>query len=82
MIIDNLYLIGKMFKNISLDSVRSGRTCPTNLGVRSCPVRKLICPNNVKHKLIPCRRSGLTTVMVGFVVHKNTDNILAKAWLL
>ena len=44
MIIDNLYLIGKMFENISLDSVRSSRTCPANLGVRSCPVRKLICP--------------------------------------
>ena len=33
-----------MFNNISPDSVRSGRTCPANLGVRSCPVRKLICP--------------------------------------
>ena len=33
-----------MSKNISLDSVRSGRICPANLGVRSCPVRKLICP--------------------------------------
>ena len=33
-----------MFQNISPDSVRSGRTCPANLGVRSCPVRKLICP--------------------------------------
>ena len=33
-----------MFKNISPDSVRSGRTCPENLGVRSFPVRKLICP--------------------------------------
>ena len=32
--IDNLYLVGKMFKNISPDSVRSGRTCPANLGVR------------------------------------------------
>ena len=28
----------------SPDLVRSGRTCPANLGVRSCPVRKLICP--------------------------------------
>ena len=37
-------LVGKMFKNISPDSVRSGRTCPANLGVRSRPVRKLICP--------------------------------------
>ena len=42
--IDNPYLVGKMFKNISPDSVRSGRTCPVNLGVPSCPVRKLICP--------------------------------------
>ena len=33
-----------MSKNISPDSVRCGRTCPANLGVRSCPVRKLICP--------------------------------------
>ena len=42
--IDNLYLIGKMFKNISPDSVWSGRSCPANLGVWSCPVRKLIRP--------------------------------------
>ena len=40
--IDNLYLAGKMFKNICLDSVWSGRTCLANLDVRSCPVRKLI----------------------------------------
>ena len=33
-----------MFRIISPDSVPSGRTCPANLGVRSCPVRKLICP--------------------------------------
>ena len=38
------YLYGKMFKNISPDSVRSVRTCPANLGVQSCPVKKLICP--------------------------------------
>ena len=37
-------LFGKMFENISPDSVQSGRTCPANLGVRSCPVRKLIFP--------------------------------------
>ena len=37
-------MAGKMFEKISPDSVRSGRTCPANLGVRSCPVRKLICP--------------------------------------
>ena len=41
---DNLNLVGKMFENISPDSVRSGRTCQANLGVRSCPVGKLICP--------------------------------------
>ena len=41
---NNLLLVGETFKNISPDSVRSGRTCPANLGVRSCPVRKLICP--------------------------------------
>ena len=34
----------KYLRNRSPDSVRSGRTCPANLGVRSCPVRKLICP--------------------------------------
>ena len=30
-----VYLYGKMFKNISPYAVRSGRTCPPNLGVRS-----------------------------------------------
>ena len=39
-----VFLCSKMFKNVSPDLVRSGRTCPANLGVRSCPVRKLICP--------------------------------------
>ena len=33
-----------MYKNISPDSVLCGRTCPANLGVRSYPVLKLICP--------------------------------------
>ena len=42
--IDNPYLVAKIFENISPDSVRFGRTCPANLAVRSCPVRKLICP--------------------------------------
>ena len=42
--IGNPYLVGKMFKNISSDSVRSGRTCLANLSVRSGPVKKLICP--------------------------------------
>ena len=34
------YALGK---NLGPDLVRSGRTRPANLGVRSCPVRKLIC---------------------------------------
>ena len=42
--IDNLYLVRKMFKSIRPDSVLSSRTCLANLGVRSCPVRKLIRP--------------------------------------
>ena len=33
-----------MLKNISPDLVQLGRTCPANFGVRSCTVRKLICP--------------------------------------
>jgi hypothetical protein len=41
---DNPYLVCKMFRNISPDLVRCGRTCRANLCVRSCPVRKLICP--------------------------------------
>ena len=39
-----------MFKN--LESVQSSRTCPANLGVRSCPVRKLICPVQLSPNLI------------------------------
>ena len=34
----------KCLRNRSPDSVGSGRTCLANLGVRSCLVRKLICP--------------------------------------
>ena len=37
-------MVNKVFRNISLDSVRSGSTCPANLGVQSCPVRKLTFP--------------------------------------
>ena len=44
------YLYGKIFKIISPDSVQSGRTCPANLGVQSCPVRKLICPVRLSPK--------------------------------
>ena len=49
--IDNPYLVCKMFENISLDLVLSGRTCPANLGVRSCPVRKLMCLVQLSPKL-------------------------------
>ena len=38
------YFVCKIFKNISPDLVWSCRTCLANLGVRSCSVRKLICP--------------------------------------
>jgi hypothetical protein len=48
-----------MFKNICPDLVQSGRICPANLGVQSCPVRKLICsvqlspnPNICQYSLI------------------------------
>ena len=33
--IDNPYLVGEMFNNVSPYSVRFGRTCPANLGVQS-----------------------------------------------
>ena len=33
-----------MFINVNLDLVRSSKTRLANLGVRFCPVRKLICP--------------------------------------
>ena len=57
--IDSLYMEGKMLKNISPDSVRSGRTCPANLDVRSCPVRKLICPVRSSPTLRLCDSSCL-----------------------
>ena len=40
--LEKQYLVCKMFKNISLDSVWSGRTCPSNSDVQSCPARKLM----------------------------------------
>ena len=39
-----------MFKNISPCLVRSCKTCPANLGVRSCLVKKLICPVRLSPK--------------------------------
>ena len=44
------YLVCKIFRNVSPDLVRSGRTRPANLGVLSCPVRKLICPVQLSPK--------------------------------
>ena len=46
-----------MFKNISLDSVWSGETCLANLGVQSCPVRKLISIPS------PVETSGLLNIL-------------------
>ena len=37
-------IIHTCVKNVSLVPVQSVRTCPANFGVRSCPIRKLICP--------------------------------------
>ena len=54
--IDNLYLEGKMFKDVSSDSALSGRTCLANLGVWSCLVRKLVCP--VRFRPIKMRRNN------------------------
>ena len=44
------------------DSVQSGRTCLANLGVRSFPVRKLICPVRQSPKLNP--KSKLFSIYV------------------
>ena len=41
----------KCLKNISPDLFPSDRTCPANSGVRSCPVRKLICPMSIPLKV-------------------------------
>ena len=59
-----------MFKNVSPDLVRSGRTCPENLGVWSCPVRKLICPV----RLSPNRNT--ITVSHFFVKRMNKETTL------
>ena len=79
--IDNLYFVGKMFKNVSPDSVRSGRTCPANLGVRFCPDRKLICPvwssPNLEQKcLFMCFNAHRTHIGGGFCpnVEKSLNN--------
>ena len=54
-----------MSKNISPDSVWSGRTCPANLGVLSCPVRKLICPVRSS----PIAKGGGTQLWTTSLVH-------------
>ena len=50
-----------MFKNVSPDLVWSGRTRPANLGVRSCPVSKLICPVRLSPKLPKCPKAAQTS---------------------
>ena len=51
--INNPYLVSEMFKDISPGSIRSSRTCPAYLGIRSCPVRKLICPVRLSPRFQP-----------------------------
>ena len=60
-----------MFRNISPDSVRSGRTCPANLGVRSCPVRKLICPvrSSPKRYVLPFNKGAHKDVRSNSIVY-------------
>ena len=65
---NNLLLVGETFKNISPDSVRSGRTCPANLGVRSCPVRKLICPVRSSPRFLAFNSSSFKPIPKYFVI--------------
>ena len=61
-----------MFKNVSPDLVRSGRTRLANLGVRSCPVRKLICP--VWLSTIANWTCQLVKIYsMGFILHISTN---------
>ena len=82
-----LYLYGKMFKNVSPDSVQSGRTCPANLGVGSSPVRKLIYPvirhmSNC-HEKFDCAAYGTESlfsfVFFRFVIRLVDHDILISA---
>ena len=56
-IIDNPYLVGKIFKNISPDSVWSSRTCPANLGVWSCLVMKFQKSSPVQPYILLCSKT-------------------------
>ena len=64
--IDNLNLLGKMFKNISPDSVWSGRTSPANLGVGFCLVRKFIWPVQLSPS---ATETGLSALLL--INHRN-----------
>ena len=63
------YQVRTMFKNISPDLVRSGRTCPVNLGVHSCPVRKLICPVRLSPRRYPYKMSNIKFVQSGSLLY-------------
>ena len=56
-----------MFKNISLDLVQSGRICPANLGVQSCLVRKLICPDRLSPSIQLQRQLSTSTIVYPFI---------------
>ena len=44
--INNMCVVGKMFRNISTDSIRSGRTCPANFSwhVQQGMASLVLCP--------------------------------------
>ena len=62
----------KCLKNISPDSVQSDRTCPANLGVRSCPVKKFICPVRLSLSL-HCTTIMLCCTIFPADCHTNVD---------
>ena len=64
-----------MFKNISPDLVWSDRICPANLGVRSCPVGKLICPVRSSPTFVkPLNQSFRTCLYFGIPFSKYYSN--------
>ena len=80
--IDNPYLVGKMFKNMSQDSVRSDRTCPANLGVWSCPVEPYQTPKLercVHASRLEMQPNGLGLTLVIIVKQHNQVAIGVKS---
>ena len=71
-----------MSKNINPDSVQSGRTCPANLGVRSCPVRKLICPVRLSptvlniHTVITYSKGEKFDIEIFSTLDRNKDSLI------